>query len=207
MPKRLTDDDPSNTQPPKKRFTQSLSADHDSEGARLTPTTELPTLPHQAAATFSDFTPMNDATPGLTEDTARRTSTPCAPTNVVEPQRRPECFRISGIPSDWSIDNLKKQLQVIDPNLSFSDVDLSGPFPSCCDSTQTALLNFDNCTAYFQKLERNDEKLIVIREDTPDRKVRLTIDKHFYDLTPMNNPEAPITAELVRSLLVTCSTY
>jgi hypothetical protein len=112
---------------------------------------------------------------------------------------RPTCFRISGIPSDWSIDKLGEELQKIDPELDLTDAELSAPCPACCDSTQTALLNFNRCTAYFRGFGRNEERQKVIREN--GRKARLVIDKHFYDLTPLNRPNTPVVAELVRSLL------
>jgi hypothetical protein len=141
MPKRLRHDDSLNTKHSQKNFEQHVLADLDSEGAAFKRTTELPILPHQATAAFSDFIPMNDVTLDRTQDLAHSTSTRSTPTNIIEPPGRPTCFRVSGIPLYWSIDYLKKQVEVIDPNLNFSDVDLSGPFPSCCDSTQMASLS------------------------------------------------------------------
>jgi hypothetical protein len=200
MPKRQGNNHPANNQRPQKRLSQSSSPapvqQYDAEAAAFTPT-DSPTLQRRiAAATLPSLTPAGDNVPTRADNIAQRVaSTALTPSIIVESHDRPTCFRISGIPSDWSITHLEQKLQVIDPKLDFTDVDLSGPFPAGCDSTQIALLDFDNCTAYFQKLGRNDEKLIVIRDDTPDRKVRLTIDKHFYDMTPLNKPVAPITAE------------
>jgi len=182
---------------------------HDSAAAGSIPITRLPTLPRRVvAATFSGFTSGNDDGHIRADDIAHGSSILLSPSIMIEPPAKSACFRITGIPSDWSIHHLKQKLMIIDPELDFADVDLSGPFPASCDSTQTALLNFDNCTAYFQKFERNDEKLIVLRESDSDQanhpKVHLTIDKHFYDLTPMNKPEVPIAAELAQSLQVSC---
>jgi len=208
MFKRQRDDHPVHTQRPGKLPNLSSSPasvqKFDSEAADFTSTSELSTSSRRiAVATFLDFTPANDDPHRFTDDIARGSLASCAPSCVVESRRQATCFRISGIPSDWSMDDLKRKLQVIDSQLCLTDVDLSKPFPACCDSTQTALLNFDNCTEYFRKLKRNDEKQIVIRETNPDRKVRLMIDKHFYDLSPMNRPVEPIVAELVQSLLFT----
>jgi len=205
MPKRLGDDHSANTQRPQKHLNWSAAPALVQE-YEFTPT-DSPTLRRPITATkFPDFTPANENILTRT-DIAQHSSTPLTPSVTVGSHDRPTCFRISGIPSDWSTSHLKQKLQVIDPELNFSDVDLSGPFPSCCDSTHMALLHFDNCTAYFQRFKRNDETLVVIREDMPERKVRLIIDKHFYDLTPMNYPDEPIITELVKSVLVTCSAY
>jgi hypothetical protein len=119
---------------------------------------------------------------------------PPAPTRGSRDQ--PTCFRISGVPSSWTMANLEHAIKTIDSEFSIDEVELS-LFPACCDSTQTALLNLNYSTAYFQGFERNDERLEIIREN--GRKIRLSIDKHFYDWTPMNTPQAPIVAEFVQS--------
>jgi hypothetical protein len=103
------------------------------------------------------------------------------------------CLRISGIPADWKSNTLEQALQQIDSELKLAEVELSELFPACSDSTQVALLTLGRCTQYFKNFGRNEDKLIVIRTD--GRKIRLVIDKHFYDLTPMNRPGAPIVAE------------
>jgi hypothetical protein len=113
---------------------------------------------------------------------------------------QPTCFRISGIPSDWDRNKLEQNLRDIDPDLDLMRDELSELFPACGDSTQTALLNLERCTAFFQKFKQNDEISKVLPETS--RKIQLMFDKHFYDLTPMNRPATPIIAELVPSLQI-----
>ena len=108
-------------------------------------------------------------------------------------QSRATCFRISGIPPHWDIQRLEKALRTIDPEFDPLDAEISGPFPDSSDSTLTALLNLSGCTPYFT-FERSEEKHEVVNES--GRKVRLVLDKHFYDLTPLNRAKEPIQIEL-----------
>jgi hypothetical protein len=103
---------------------------------------------------------------------------------------KPTCFRITGIPLDWHNNKLKE---------AFQDVDLEGVelsiFPACSTKTQTALLRLDQNIAYFEGWKQSQEKQLLFKEQ--GRTKRLNIDKDFYGLTPLNSPDAPITAELV----------
>ena len=103
------------------------------------------------------------------------------------------CFRVSGIPPLWDGERLEQALRTIDPEFDLMDAEISGPFPDH-DSTQTALLNLSGCTSYFT-FDPNQEKHKIIYEG--DRKIHLVLDKHFYDLTPLNRAEEPIKMELV----------
>jgi hypothetical protein len=144
------------------------------------------------------------SSPGVTRSDAsapseksQRLST-AAITDEPRPSKRapqPTCFRISGIPSNWDCHKLEEHLRTIDPELDLEAAELSGPFPDCYDSRQTALLNLNDCTTYF-RFTPNEERQKVIT-DTDRRKVRLLFDKHFYDLTPLNRAEEPIEMELV----------
>jgi hypothetical protein len=103
---------------------------------------------------------------------------------------KPTCFRITGIPLNWHNNELKE---------AFRDVDLEGVelsiFPACSTKTQTALLRLDQKIAYFEGWKQSQEKQLPFKEQ--GRTKRLNIDKDFYGLTPLNSPDAPITAELV----------
>ena len=103
------------------------------------------------------------------------------------------CFRISGIPPCWDSERLGRELRTIDPEFDRMGAEVSGPFPDH-DSTQTALLNLSECTLYFT-FEPNQEKHEIINEG--GRKIHLVLDKHFYDLTPLNRAEEPVKMELV----------
>ncbi|RPB15117.1 hypothetical protein P167DRAFT_15109 [Morchella conica CCBAS932] len=115
--------------------------------------------------------------------------------SVHRPLKGPMCFRISGIPMVWSSENVKSALREIDPIVETENAELSGPFPDCSDSSQCALLNLDFCTDYFTFSGPNDVKHISITED--GKRFQLSIDKNFYDLTPMNKPEKPIVADII----------
>ena len=71
---------------------------------------------------------------------------------------------------------------------------VSGPFPAADSPTQVALLELSECTSYFT-FEHNQEKHEMINEK--GRQVRLVLDKHFYDLTPLNRAEQPVRIESV----------
>ena len=85
-------------------------------------------------------------------------------------------------------------MRTIDPEFDLEGAEVSGPFPDSYDPTQTALLNLRECTPYFT-FEPSQEKHKVINEN--GQKVHLVLDKHFYDLTPLNRAEGPVEMELV----------
>jgi hypothetical protein len=108
----------------------------------------------------------------------------------------PKCFRIAGVPSTWSEQDLFGALQHLDPHLKDQKHQLS-LYPAYCGSTQTALLNLDTCTKYFRDLDANKFQYEKIPEIVGGTTVLLVIDCHFHDLTPLNTPEGEIVAELV----------
>jgi hypothetical protein len=112
--------------------------------------------------------------------------------------RTNKCFRISGIPQDWNQEDLLGALQTIDPGLRNQESQLS-LYPACCGSSQTALFELDP-TKYFQSLRPNES---TYERVFPASKANatLTIDSHFYDLTPLNTPDKQIIAEFVASCL------
>ena len=110
----------------------------------------------------------------------------------VPEQNQPTCFRISGIPGDWNRKRLEKALREIDTEFDRLGAEIYGPFPNSSDSTKTALLNVDKCTSYFT-FKPDQEKQEVIREH--GQRVYLVLDKHFYDLTPLNRVVGDIEME------------
>jgi hypothetical protein len=125
----------------------------------------------------------------------------CADPNsyvIATPSSRTKCFRISGIPQDWEEDDLLGALQTVDPELRNQKPQLS-LYPACSGSSQTALLELDP-TEYFQSL-RPDESIYTSIFPASKTEAVLTIDSHFYGLTPLNTPDKQIIAELVASCL------
>jgi len=116
-----------------------------------------------------------------------------SPSNTAMATSGPMCFRIANIPSTWSQDDLLNSLKKIDSSLDSNGYELS-LFPACQGSSQTALLNFDSCTEYFQRLKPNDFNNLKVPNGAG--MVWLTIDCHFYDLTPLNSPGEKTIAEL-----------
>lgn len=113
----------------------------------------------------------------------------------VPKQNKSVSFRISGIPPLWDSERLEKELETIDTEFNPKDAEISGPFPDVYgSSTQTALLGLSECTPYFT-FEPKQEKNNPIEEN--GRKFYLVLDRHFHDLTPLNQPEGRITMELV----------
>ncbi|KAI5853550.1 hypothetical protein BZA05DRAFT_32589 [Tricharina praecox] len=122
-----------------------------------------------------------------------------AATEAVDCRARtaPKCFRISGVPRDWSEDDLQAVLYTIDPPLKEDlDHELS-IYPACCGSTKTALLNLDTLTQYFRGIEGDTTKHERVRRTGVKAKIFLTIDCHSYDFTPLNTPSGKIIAELM----------
>ncbi|KAF8538592.1 hypothetical protein BDD12DRAFT_884762 [Trichophaea hybrida] len=116
------------------------------------------------------------------------------PSNIPMANPGPKCFRISNVPSTWSKDDLLNSLKEIDPSLeriSSNEYQLS-LFPACHGSSKTAILNFETCTKYFQKLKTDDFNY----QRTSDGSF-LVIDSHFHDLTPLSSPEGKIVADVV----------
>jgi hypothetical protein len=108
---------------------------------------------------------------------------------------QPTCFRITGVPSHWDINELKQKLQTIDPDIDLAHVELS-VFRACSNlQANIALLRMKRNTTYFEGWKHSDEKGATFREHGRD--VGLYFDKHFYGLTPLNSPKEPITAEFV----------
>jgi hypothetical protein len=95
------------------------------------------------------------------------------------------------VPLGWGKEMLLNTLYTIDPSLKTRKVQLS-LFPACSGPTQTALLNLDNITEYFQHVKSNAFKYELMADGS-----YLAIDTHFYDLSPLNTPEGEIFAELV----------
>jgi hypothetical protein len=99
-----------------------------------------------------------------------------------------KCFRISDIPKKWTVDDLRRSLEKLDPSLRHLEYQLS-LYPACYGFEQVALLNLPEPTKYFQQIV-----------DYKPRSVRvegqyLSIDCDFNGLTPLNDPKGKIIAE------------
>jgi hypothetical protein len=129
-----------------------------------------------------------------TEDAQNTAGDSSASDHAGKTRRRPTCFRITGIPLNWRNNELKEELAQIGLDVDLEGVELS-IFPACSTKTQTALLRLDQKIAYFEGWKQSQEKQLPFKER--GRTKRLIIDKDFYGLTPLNSPDAPITAELV----------
>jgi hypothetical protein len=118
---------------------------------------------------------------------------------ISPPPSQPKCFRVTNIPLEWSKDDLLNSLREIQPSLDHFDGPVS-LYPACCDTTsQTALLNLKTCPEFFQDIGPDNTKHLKIQRQSLDKTVVLSVDSHFYDLTPLNKPEGEIVAELVYS--------
>ncbi|KAF8538307.1 hypothetical protein BDD12DRAFT_779452, partial [Trichophaea hybrida] len=109
----------------------------------------------------------------------------------------PKCFRVTNIPPEWSNDDLLQSLRGFQPSLDHFDGPVS-LYPACCDTTsQTALLNLKTCPEFFQDIGPDDTKHLKIQGQSLDKTVVLSVDSHFYDLTPLNKPEGEIVADVI----------
>ncbi|KAF8531694.1 hypothetical protein BDD12DRAFT_914648, partial [Trichophaea hybrida] len=107
------------------------------------------------------------------------------------PRSQRKCFRISGLPSTWSETDLLDALHAIDPSLTRHD---SRPsvYPACYSSTQTALLHLD---PYIEHLHSN--LYLHVPESNTRAAAHLTIDSHFHNLTPLNDPSGDVVADVI----------
>lgn len=103
-------------------------------------------------------------------------------------------FRVRGIPCDADIGEVLSILREKFPN-NHIDPNESGIAPSPYDNTQTAFIQFfDSPPETLENLGHNG--CIVLTYRFRPRKVHIIIDKDFYELTQLYNPEElPITAE------------
>jgi hypothetical protein len=108
------------------------------------------------------------------------------PTNL-----RSKCFRITGLPSSWTENDLFDILHAADPSLIHENYRPS-LYPACYGTTQTALLNLDSSTERLQRQEH-----FIIQQSASRTEVVLTLDCSFHNLTPLNVPRGKVVAEYV----------
>jgi hypothetical protein len=90
-------------------------------------------------------------------------------------------FRVSGIPADWSKDDILRALHHFDPSLADRNPQIS-VYPACQGPRQIALLPLRSAT--------DSSRLPV-----PETDVEFTIDNRFHNLTPLNAPTGEVIAE------------
>jgi len=144
---------------------------------RQTPDTERSARNTKRVVTKSSFLAVGTSQSGSDEPTSSNS--------------RPKCFRISGVPSTWSENDLLDALHSADTSLTSQDYRPS-LYPACCGITQTALLNIDIYTEHLQS-----QSHLQVSESDSRTAALLTIDSHFYNLTPLNVPSGEVVAELV----------
>lgn len=121
---------------------------------------------------------------------------------VAAVEHAPKCFRICGVPSDWSEDDLMEALQDnVDASLKDQHNHELSLYPACCGPTKTALLNLETCSDYFRRFGRFEVKHKQIPKIAKRTEAHLVIDCHFHDLTPLNTLDDEIVAELVTYLI------
>jgi hypothetical protein len=107
---------------------------------------------------------------------------------------RTRCFRTSDIPGTWGKEHLVQAIKTKDPAFDEEKAQVS-LYPSCNGTGQTALLYLSQRSKLFQNLETEETTYLSISSE--DSTVNVTIDSHFYDITPLNSPGSPIIAEYV----------
>jgi hypothetical protein len=102
------------------------------------------------------------------------------------------------MPLSWNEDRLLGVLKSIDPELTKVVIPDKGYqlaiYPACYGQTQNALLNLETSTTFFDSVA-NDSTKYVPQASTEYCPLVLSIDKHFYGLTPLNRPERKIALE------------
>jgi len=108
-----------------------------------------------------------------------------------------KCFRISGVPLEWSDHDLLSALRSLDQSLEHlttSNVRIS-LYRACYGSSQTALLNLTKCPEHFQHIKQDVDSCVLPYGRGSSKEIDLLIDSHFYGFTPLNTPEGEPIAE------------
>jgi hypothetical protein len=121
----------------------------------------------------------------------RRTAESSPPVPAPESQ----CFRITGVPPEWSEADLLYSLRQVDPSVESWNNDQVSIYPACCGARKTALLKVHTSSKFFMHIGIGDSKFVEISRGASDKKVGLLIDCHFHELTPLNTPKGDIIAE------------
>jgi hypothetical protein len=100
---------------------------------------------------------------------------------------------MSGIPPSWTEDDVLNTLKSVDASktLEIQKCHIT-LYPACYGSFQTGLLNTDSSLESFGEI---NEDRIRLEFSTQDTVLDLFIDRHFYDLTPLNTPRNDVIAE------------
>ena len=133
-------------------------------------------------------TPQNNPhkNPGSNAESRAQPHQDSSSVSAVKPKRR-KCFRISSVPRTWKKRELLKVLKSSNDSLDLTTGQYQlSLYPACSGSSQTALLSIPG---NLWNLERHGRKLIVMEHSD------LVMDRHFYGLTPLNNPGGEIVAE------------
>lgn len=95
------------------------------------------------------------------------------------------------MPEEWTADQLLENLRNHDKPLVAMKPYRISLYPAYSGRTQTALLNTDAPHGLFQNLNPDQTHPIAIRWTSgtgEEIDVHLTVDCHFYGLTPLNTP-------------------
>jgi hypothetical protein len=104
-------------------------------------------------------------------------------------------FRISGIPLNWTEDDVLDALKSVDATRTLAIQKCHvALYPACYGSFQTGLLNTDSSLQQFSAIDEDGDG-VVLELSTQDIVHDLFIDRHFYDLTPLNTPRNDVFAE------------
>jgi hypothetical protein len=105
----------------------------------------------------------------------------------------PKFIRISGVPQDWTEEDILNGLLAVEPTCILRDQDPKITlYPACCGAGQTGLLNLGKCTGLFEYIKAGETILKIPKLDSI---ATVVIDSHFHDLTPLNTPGNDILAE------------
>jgi hypothetical protein len=105
----------------------------------------------------------------------------------------PTFIRISGVPQDWTEEDVLKGLLAVRPACTLQgQVSKMSLYPACCGTGQTGLLNIGKCTGLFENIKAGQITCEIANQDSI---ATVVIDSHFGDLTPLNTPENDILAE------------
>jgi hypothetical protein len=105
----------------------------------------------------------------------------------------PMFIRISGVPQDWTEEDVLKGLLEVGPTCTLQgQVSKISLYPACCGTGQTGLLDMGKCRGLFENIKAGQFTCEIANQDSI---ATVVIDSHFDDLTPLNTPENDILAE------------
>lgn len=107
-----------------------------------------------------------------------------------------KCFRVTNIPMGWEKKHILSWLGQLEDTWKCDSESVS-LFRACMGDGKVGLLKLDNYPLSFGRIQPGTSRFFQARIENEE--VLLSVDVDFYGLTPLNDPDEDIVAELVNN--------